>query len=959
MHTISELEVAAGPAPPRLSAHTATRLGDTVWVIGGRRHGAWVSPVNDGASRSIGVWKLHLSESPPRWERVECQGSGPGQRWGHSSCHIGDDKIFVFGGFDHQCNFGDGYVLDTRSLEWKPSKFNGDTVHYRAYHSALCVSGTHVVLFGGCYCESGTYAHFNDVHVLDLSTQTWRKISCKNTSAQPSPRSQHAAVLLGRCMAIVGGYDGRAVHNQVHLLDLNTYTWSLLPTAGDLPSARGLTPRPFRIFPASRGAVALGSRIMVVGNFHRFQDEPLRAFALSLSDKIPASDMGADVRMSPLQMAVGHFDQRSVRRAERKRRRKGARGSPPGGPRASPELKPTGREKLYCLWKCQASRVHGRPGTARTAAVPCSPDNHAVVMDGSRILIFTSGKASLRVLQLRMGSGARSGVKGLLADMVELGERVSDFKSPESAMKITTDATLRVANHTFGVHRALLSARCEFFRAMWSSKMAEARCGRAPVDIGGVPNAAVFRSFLKFVYSGRVDHIAGDELVCADMLMLADRFGCDPLSRTAERLAVATLSRSNVARWLALADRAHSQFLRAQCVEFLSTLSTKHARAALGGLCQELKRWAEKEVQKTRRESPDCKRRRSRTSPGGGRGGDRGGGRSAKRTKGRDPWVPPAECSRGRVAEAAAAALLLDFGKQFNDGADPPHCDVEIVSRWGGAESEPDGASADGSHISPIFRAHRWLLEARGCTAVQSGSHVATAAPTIPRRESYQDRQDVPPETETPLAERDASSPAGPQVKRNSSLHAAAFDTKRHSDALSLGSLDDETEQFRRPRRIRVNVQDVAPESVSAFLRLMYLGQLELPGECRVREATSDDLAADVTRIHEIVEIARAVGNPGVTGMCERALCERVDQNNAAHYLLLGLELKMNQLRDLCFDVVAMCRFHPERGPKEYLSRVAPVSARRVMSELSKREAKALRTHVEPEKVPAALTLGE
>ena len=91
-------------------------------------------------------------------------------------------------------------------------------------------------------------------------------------------------------------------------------------------------------------------------------------------------------------------------------------------------------------------------------------------------------------------------------------------------MKITTDATLRVANHTFGVHRALLSARCEFFRAMWSSKMAEARCGRAPVDIGGVPNAAVFRSFLKFVYSGRVDHIA--ECVFRHLSQLRGRFGC-------------------------------------------------------------------------------------------------------------------------------------------------------------------------------------------------------------------------------------------------------------------------------------------------------------------------------------------------------------------------------------------------------------------------------------------------
>ena len=57
------------------------------------------------------------------------------------------------------------------------------------------------------FCRFGGYGNqytdFNDTWSFDVSTRKWTKLQC--TGSIPSPRSSHAAVLIGDVMYVFGG----------------------------------------------------------------------------------------------------------------------------------------------------------------------------------------------------------------------------------------------------------------------------------------------------------------------------------------------------------------------------------------------------------------------------------------------------------------------------------------------------------------------------------------------------------------------------------------------------------------------------------------------------------------------------------------------------------------------------------------------------------------------------------
>ena len=57
------------------------------------------------------------------------------------------------------------------------------------------------------FCRFGSYGNqytdFNDTWSFDVSTRKWTKLKC--TGFIPSPRSRHAAVLIGDVMYVFGG----------------------------------------------------------------------------------------------------------------------------------------------------------------------------------------------------------------------------------------------------------------------------------------------------------------------------------------------------------------------------------------------------------------------------------------------------------------------------------------------------------------------------------------------------------------------------------------------------------------------------------------------------------------------------------------------------------------------------------------------------------------------------------
>ena len=94
--------------------------------------------------------------------------------------------------------------------------------------------GSRMFLFGG-KGEKG--ALFRDLFFLDLVKWTWVPVS--STTEGPSPRMNHASVLVGRKMVVQGGWDGvKRSLDDLWVFDTEAFTWVNPKTAGLSPTPR-------------------------------------------------------------------------------------------------------------------------------------------------------------------------------------------------------------------------------------------------------------------------------------------------------------------------------------------------------------------------------------------------------------------------------------------------------------------------------------------------------------------------------------------------------------------------------------------------------------------------------------------------------------------------------------------------------------------------------------------------
>jgi len=80
--------------------------------------------------------------------------------------------------------------------------------------------------------------YLNDLHALDCATFTWTPV--RSTGTIPLARANHSSSLLvnTRELVIFGGWNGRERLNDVHILDIDTSTWSKPEIGGELPHPR-------------------------------------------------------------------------------------------------------------------------------------------------------------------------------------------------------------------------------------------------------------------------------------------------------------------------------------------------------------------------------------------------------------------------------------------------------------------------------------------------------------------------------------------------------------------------------------------------------------------------------------------------------------------------------------------------------------------------------------------------
>jgi len=158
------------------------------------------------------------------WNKVEAKGDLPEGRWLHSATEA-EGKIYIFGGMlNDKVRHNDIHVFDPKELAWRKLNPRSPPPAPRAHHTTTYVGDDvkKLLVFGG---YGGGGRSWNEMEAFDITTLTWAPISCKGTL--PTARFDHTATLAGDQLYIIGGRNNDGPIEQMAILDISTFTWSI------------------------------------------------------------------------------------------------------------------------------------------------------------------------------------------------------------------------------------------------------------------------------------------------------------------------------------------------------------------------------------------------------------------------------------------------------------------------------------------------------------------------------------------------------------------------------------------------------------------------------------------------------------------------------------------------------------------------------------------------------------
>eukprot|EP00118_Oscarella_pearsei_P027081 m.1005 g.1005 ORF g.1005 m.1005 type:complete len:374 (+) comp5438_c0_seq1:199-1320(+) len=216
-------------APPKRFAHTATVVGDNVYVIHGQQHHVPYSRVD--------IFDLKSKS----WSKVtddEIVG-----RAGHTA-NLVDDLIYVFAGSSAMEFLNSVEVFHPGSRRWSKPSTSGKPPMPRDFHTAVTF-GKSIYVYGGrsdveapWYTNNQVYPE--DVKCFDTSTFAWSDVPV-NCGPSPLGRRSHSAVAYRNKMVIFGGYNQLAdrYFSDLMVFDVRERSWStVLDIAGPAPNGR-------------------------------------------------------------------------------------------------------------------------------------------------------------------------------------------------------------------------------------------------------------------------------------------------------------------------------------------------------------------------------------------------------------------------------------------------------------------------------------------------------------------------------------------------------------------------------------------------------------------------------------------------------------------------------------------------------------------------------------------------
>lgn len=445
---------------------------------------------------------------------------GPGPRAAHS-CDLIGNKLYVFGGWNGKQALNDLYVLDFNTMTWSLRDLTGNGPSSRNNHSIAMV-GVQLFIHGG---HDGT-AWLKDLYTLNTDTGRWDLPSISGIS--PSSRACHTLTRVERKLYMFGGYDGKKCFNDVDILDLDTMAWIRPHVHGGLPKPRN-----------AHTMTAVGEKIYLFGghsgtkhlqDIHILDTKQMRWESPDIGGAPPPGLRGHTANVIGSKIYVfGGYD----------------------GVSRTSDL------HILNLEERQWEHLHMKEGA------PHGRQRHTACLVGSQKLYVFGGFDGLKwrddmqildVGKLQEHEITSNATSSLLENMRLLLNNENLFP----------DVTFIVEGRPVYAHRAILSAQCDQFHAMFMSGMKESR--ESEIQIPNWSHNA-FLAMLEFLYTGSVSNFTAD--LAIDLIGLADQYTLAALKALCENVLTHNVDCENVCSLFRCGHRFSALNLKRYCMNFI------------------------------------------------------------------------------------------------------------------------------------------------------------------------------------------------------------------------------------------------------------------------------------------------------------------------------------------------------------------------------------------------------
>ena len=229
-----------GALPQARQYHASSIISSKLYIYGGYNGTSWLSDLQS----------LNLQDF--RWQYEITQGSSPSGKEGLAMASIGN-CLYVHGGWNGTAN-GDLHKFDTTSNEWS-------FIPTKGLRPELCGHSMTVVkdalfIFGGFDGKNWR----NSLFIIRPEEECkWQAPQLHNP---PGVRGYHSAVLYNKHVIIYAGYNGKYILADILALDVETLTWCLPePCSGHPPSARN-----------AHTMAVLGQQLYLFGGYNGTRD---------------------------------------------------------------------------------------------------------------------------------------------------------------------------------------------------------------------------------------------------------------------------------------------------------------------------------------------------------------------------------------------------------------------------------------------------------------------------------------------------------------------------------------------------------------------------------------------------------------------------------------------------------------------------------------------------------------